>query len=183
MISAKSVGPPLVLWSLIQNSSQMGTIFRQHAQIVNAVRNSLHMRVSTNWNHTSSFVHAQYNAYNFAESAVMSLVFPGSITEMIPKSPTCWNLQRYSIILFPGDWVATSACHPIWWKPFLGGPTAMITFTFATRARIGPVLHLSRIWSTALGLPENTASTVPSLQFRTQPLRHSFVAFSIVHFL
>jgi len=67
-------------------------------------------------------------------------------------------------------------------KDWALGSSHLLISTLHTRARDGPVLHFSTMRSTAEDLPENTASTVPSSEFRTHPVRPKVLACSKVHF-
>lgn len=67
-------------------------------------------------------------------------------------------------------------------KDWALGSSHLLISTLHTRARDGPVLHFSTMRSTAEDLPENTASTVPSSEFRTHPVRPKVLACSRVHF-
>lgn len=67
-------------------------------------------------------------------------------------------------------------------KDWALGSSHLLISTLHTRACDGPVLHFSTMRSTAEDLPENTASTVPSSEFRTHPVRPKVLACSRVHF-
>ena len=111
------------------------------------------------------------------DTTVTSLAALGAETDMDKVDDA---LRAAFEEVFGGDAAQRQRSVAITLKPDGGAPPSSTIVTAVTFASRGPSAQRLSISSTAAGGPENTASTLPSLAFRTQPSSPSACAVSLV---